>query len=268
MNVVSFSGGRTSAYLVYKMLELHDRKDLDFVFMDTGAEHPKTYEFVKNVARHFDINVTALRTVVNPLKGKGCTYEVVDLDGCQHDLEPWRNMIVKYGLPYVIGAFCTDRMKTTPFTKYCNDKYGKDTYITWLGIRADEPHRLKKRKPNLNYLADISPYTKQNVLDFWAKMPFDLDVEEHNGNCLFCVKKGHGKVALAMRDNPEQYKQFSDLIAPYEKNKEMYRGSKTLHDIEVEFKSVPTDDLRIKVKTNKRAEAGECTESCEIAFDF
>ena len=93
MNVVSFSGGRTSAYLVYKMLELHGRKDLDFVFMDTGAEHPKTYEFVKNVARHFDINVTALRTVVNPLKGKGCTYEVVILDDCQHDLEPWCNMI-------------------------------------------------------------------------------------------------------------------------------------------------------------------------------
>jgi len=41
--VVSFSGGRTSAYLCSLIKGLHP--DAVFVFMDTGAEHPETYDF-------------------------------------------------------------------------------------------------------------------------------------------------------------------------------------------------------------------------------
>lgn len=34
--VVSFSGGRTSAYLCYLMKEMHG-DEVDFIYMDTGA---------------------------------------------------------------------------------------------------------------------------------------------------------------------------------------------------------------------------------------
>ena len=63
-HVVSFSGGRTSAYLAYVMEQKrrNDGWDVSYVFMDTGAEHPKTYEFVKNVVEHFGIELTCLRT--------------------------------------------------------------------------------------------------------------------------------------------------------------------------------------------------------------
>ena len=50
--VVSFSGGRTSAYLVWLTKNLG--MNAKYVFMDTGAEHPKTYEFVRNVSRNFN----------------------------------------------------------------------------------------------------------------------------------------------------------------------------------------------------------------------
>ena len=43
--VVSFSGGRTSAYLCSLIKKLHP--NAVFVFMDTGAEHPATYDFVR-----------------------------------------------------------------------------------------------------------------------------------------------------------------------------------------------------------------------------
>jgi hypothetical protein len=140
--VVSFSGGRTSAYLCKVMIEKFGRENVDFIFMDTGAEHPKTYEFIKNVNEHFNLNLTCLRGDFTLPIGKGVGYKVVDISECKPDLKPYSEMMAKYGVPYIGGMFCTDRMKLKPFKKYCDDKYGKCNYETWLGIRADEPARL------------------------------------------------------------------------------------------------------------------------------
>ena len=77
--VVSFSGGRTSAYLCYLMIEKFGRENVEFVYMDTGAEHPKTYEFIRNVNNAFNLNLTCLRTVFNPTLGKANSYEVISI---------------------------------------------------------------------------------------------------------------------------------------------------------------------------------------------
>ena len=47
--VCSFSGGRTSAYLCKLLLEKFGKDNVEFVFMDTGAEHPETYSFIKKM---------------------------------------------------------------------------------------------------------------------------------------------------------------------------------------------------------------------------
>lgn len=139
--VVSFSGGRTSAYLCHLMIEKFGRENVDFVYMDTGAEHPKTYEFIRNVNEHFGLNITCLRTDFSSPLGAGNGFKVVEIDSITPDLKPFSEMMAKYGTPYIGGMFCTDRMKLVPFTKYCNEKYGRGNYETWLGIRADEPKR-------------------------------------------------------------------------------------------------------------------------------
>ena len=51
--IVSFSGGRTSAYLCSLIKKSHP--DAVFVFMDTGAEHPKTYRFIRECDDYFDL---------------------------------------------------------------------------------------------------------------------------------------------------------------------------------------------------------------------
>ena len=142
--VVSFSGGRTSAYLCKIMIEKFGRENVDFIYMDTGAEHEKTYSFIKNVNREFGLNLICLRGDFNLPLGKGVGYTVVDIESLKPDLAPFKAMLSKYGVPYIGGMFCTDRMKVKPFTKYCNDTYGKKNYETWLGIRADEPVRFFK----------------------------------------------------------------------------------------------------------------------------
>ena len=172
--VVSFSGGRTSAYLCKVMLEKFGSENVDFVFMDTGAEHPKTYEFIKNVNDHFNLNLTCLRGDFSLPIGSGVGFRVVHINDCKPDLKPYKEMMTKYGVPYIGGMFCTDRMKLKPFKKYCDDKYGKGNYETWLGIRADEPARLigdnaQKSKSAYKQLLDYG-FTNGEITDLYVQL--------------------------------------------------------------------------------------------------
>lgn len=271
--VASFSGGRSSAYMVYLLMQLHP--DTDFIFMDTGAEHPKTYEFIKNIVKFWGIELTCLRVVVNPELGQANSYRVIELDELKQDLQPFRDVCYKYGTPYVFGAFCTRTMKLEPFTRYSNDKYGKGNYQTWLGIRADEPKRLKP-KLGYNYLANISDFDKQDVINWWKTQPFDLEIPEHLGNCVFCVKKGNNKIALATRDEPEMASDFIDLINDpnirvverrQQDNKIMYRGNNSLISIMAMYQNYSREDILATIRGNKGYSSGSCSESCEIFSD-
>lgn len=139
--VLSLSFGMTSAFFSQFMKDMFG--DIDCVFMDTGAEHPKTYKFARDCNDNFDLNLTAIRLVTSPELGIGNSYELYsDISNLKTDLTAFNRSMSKYGVPYIGGMMCTDRMKLRPYIKYCNDKYGKGNYETWLGIRIDEPSRF------------------------------------------------------------------------------------------------------------------------------
>ncbi|CAI1926274.1 MULTISPECIES: phage N-6-adenine-methyltransferase [Serratia] len=271
VQIVIFSGGRTSAYLVHLMEKRRTGgEDIRYIFMDTGAEHPGTYDFVRNVVKHWQLNLICLRVVVNPELGKGNGYKVVSVDEIGPDLQPWRDVCAKYGTPYVHGAFCTRTMKLEPFERYCKDHF--ESYHTWIGIRYDEPKRLKERE-NVSYLADISDFDKQDVLAWWKTQSFDLEIPEHNGNCVFCVKKGINKIALAARDNPETCQEFMELITSdsvrvvdrrQQENKIMYRGNHSLESIIAMFSEHSREEIAATIRGGGGYDTGSCTESCEV----
>ncbi|HCD5100653.1 TPA: phosphoadenosine phosphosulfate reductase family protein [Acinetobacter baumannii] len=282
--VISFSGGRTSGYAVNLF---KNDPDAYFIFMDTGAEHPATYQFIKDIVKHWKINLVCLRVVVNPQMKKGVGYKIIPLDELKQDLEPWRDMLKKYGSPYYDMPFCTARMKTEPFEKYCNDVFGKNNYERWIGIRSDEQKRLpievleklglpihkdaKKQKAGFRYLAEISDFTKEDVLDWWEQQPFDLAITEHLGNCVFCIKKHLNKVALAAKDEPEQAVKWIAVTEGENVRSEgrkynhhrMYRTRLHLSDVIEAFKNHDRDELYNALRSSKRYETGSCTESCE-----
>ncbi|MCP4055167.1 MAG: phosphoadenosine phosphosulfate reductase family protein [Mesoflavibacter sp.] len=274
-HVISFSGGRTSAYLVYRLLQIVPNAAV--VFCDTGAEHPETYKFIRRFAENFNVDITCLRAVVNPELGKGITYKEIDIKDIKHDLKPFKSVMQKYSTPYIGGAFCTDRMKATPFKKYCEDKWGRGNYKTWLGIRIDEPKRIRKSNQFL-YLADICDYEKQDILNFWKKQSFDLGIQEHLGNCVFCIKKSYGKIALAARDEPKLAKDFIKIIniaadRPSKEDKRiMYRNHNTLESIIDQYADYSRTDIIGRLKNSHQYQS-ECSESCEavgeqLKFDF
>lgn len=160
--VVSFSGGRTSAYLCHLMIDKYGVENVDIVYMDTGFEHPLTYDFIRNCAKWLGTQITFLRGDFSLPIGSGVGYHIVGIDSIGCDGVPFIEMMKKYGTPYIGGMFCTDRMKLKPFKKYCDDKYGKGNYETWLGIRRDEPKRLWGDNPK----ATKSAYKQLSALGF------------------------------------------------------------------------------------------------------
>ena len=334
VQVVSFSGGRTSAYMVWLIESMRKSGEwsaqVEYIFMDTGSEHPKTYEFIKKCVEHFGIELTCLRGDFNQPVGVGHEYKVIDVNEIEHDMKngPFAQLMRKYGVPHVMSAFCTTRMKEDTFRKYCEEKYGKGNYVTWLGIRYDEPSRLvgsceyqkfksaglsdlyiarcfsdaangaycenpvikslayKKQSSGLNYMAQITDFEKDDVLDFWSGMPFDLEIQEHQGNCVFCIKKSINKLALAARDEPELLSDWLGAIdsasdrlnQPIEKTTDglfqetytqhikkgiMYRGSNSVESIIAKFALHSRDEIYDSIRSMKRKESGGCTESCE-----
>lgn len=271
-NVVSLSGGRTSAYLAHIMKDRDP--ETEFIFMDTGAEHPKTYEFIRNIIKHWKIKLTCLRVIPNPEMNKPSTYEILSASQIGPDLEPWKRMLRKYGHPYVGGAFCTDRMKTVPFIKYCDERFGRGNYTTWLGMRIDEPKRITP-KPGIRYLAEISDFEKQDVIDWWRDQPFDLEIQEHLGNCVFCIKKSIQKVALAAKDEPELAANFIHTLQTFDvkPDKVMYRSNNSLEQVIALFSDTGRDELASRMTSMRQYDTGSCSESCEafsgqMGFDF
>ena len=269
--VVSFSGGRTSAYLCKLMIEKFGRENVDFIYMDTGAEHTKTYEFIRNVNREFNLNLICLRGDFSKPLGGGVGYSVVDISSANPDLTPFKKMIGKYGVPYIGGMFCTDRMKLKPFKKYCDDKYGKKNYETWLGIRADEPKRLTP-KPLIKYMAEICEDEKEDVLNWWSKMPFDLGLDEWSGNCEFCPKKSNLKLAASQRDSPESYIDYIDMLHDNSvridnntgNRNHMYRGKQSLENLIAKFDGSTGAEIKERIRGSKMIDTNSCSESCEV----
>lgn len=85
-----------------------------------------------------------------------------------------------------------------------------EPYFTALGIRSDEPKRLKYNKTEQNKvypLVDWHPAKpdKLHILDWWEDRDFDLGIPEHLGNCVGCFRKSDRKSMKAYRDAPEQF---------------------------------------------------------------
>lgn len=271
-NVVSFSGGRTSAYLVWLMVNLFPYLNTKFIFCDTGAEHPKTYEFIKRLVKEWGVDLVCLRPVINPELNIGPTWERIDVSELKFDLTVMKKLMNKHGNFTIGRPHCTERLKTVVSDKYCDETFGKKNWIKWLGMRIDEPRRLKIKK-QMHYLADISDFEKPDVLSWWKKQPFDLEIPEHLGNCVFCVKKNKWKLVLAARDEPELFEEWSAAVEDEENVRLMPSDEHGIGRIYREWLSpsmliastsdVPTEHIRERIYKGKMDDANSCSESCE-----
>jgi len=208
--IVAFSGGRTSDYMSRWLKEnMSHLYNLHFVYANTGLEHEKTLEFVDKCDKHFDLNLTWVEAVISKKQGVGTTYKVVDFESACRDNAIFKDMCSVYGLMNKDYIHCTRELKNIPMAKYGKDIIGKHRIA--LGIRHDEFQRVKNRVDAIYPLATIIKKTKQDILAWWRNKPFDLDLEEHYGNCVGCYKKNHRKLKIIAEENPQFFDPFIEL---------------------------------------------------------
>ena len=114
--IISFSGGRTSGFMLRKILDAHDGKlpeDVIVCFQNTGLEHPMTYEFVKEVQVNWEVPILWLEMTVDSHGDKTkYGYKVTNYEEASKNGEPFKALIKKRNyLPNPVARFCTTEMK-------------------------------------------------------------------------------------------------------------------------------------------------------------
>lgn len=211
--VISFSGGRTSAYMLWRVLQAHDMKlpeEAIVCFANTGKEDEATLKFVHDCETNWGVKITWLEyDIADSLanRWKVVNYETADRNGL-----PFEKMIdrKKY-LPNTFARFCTQELKIFPIDKYMKSLGHKD-YVTFVGIRADEPRRVAKMKGNKDIketpLATAGVVIDE-VLNFWNSQSFNLETVTLNGNsllsnCDLCFLKKTDHLLGLIKDKPER----------------------------------------------------------------
>lgn len=210
--LVSFSGGRSSAYMAYRLKQDYsDKFHLKFLFANTGQENEATLDFVNKCDKEFGLGVVWLEAVVHHGEKRGCTHKVVTYETASRKGEPFEAMISKYGIPNKSYPHCTRELKLNPMRSYLWSKgWEVSDYLSFVGVRADEPDRLRS-KPQQGYamaeypLAKWFPMTKPEVNEWWRQQPFDLDLKDYQGNCKWCWKKSFRKLAQIAHETPEAF---------------------------------------------------------------
>ena len=212
---ISFSGGRTSGYMLWRVLQSNNGLPQEAVvcFANTGKEDEATLQFVHDCGEQWGVPIAWLEYQQDEPR-----YRVVNFQSASRNGEPFEAIIKKRNfLPNPVARFCTVELKIQPELKFLKS-LGWDEWDNFVGIRADEPRRVAKIRANpsggksgperLMPLAEAG-ITKDEVGAFWRESDFDLGLPNHNGvtyhgNCDLCFLKGASQILSLIAEKPER----------------------------------------------------------------
>ena len=213
--VVSFSGGRTSGYMLWHVLQAFGGtlpEDVKVIFCNTGKERVETLDFVERCSQRWGVEVVWLEFARwAPHKFIRTDYAAASRNG-----EPFDQIIsAKQVLPNVVMRYCTEWLKVKISNRYVWHVLGwtpkSGGYTNAIGLRADEPRRVARLRASSSAKPGESPTaplatagaTLRDVTEFWSRQTFDLGLRPDEGNCDLCFLKGQGKLIGILRDHPE-----------------------------------------------------------------
>jgi hypothetical protein len=200
------------------------------------------------------------------VKHKVVTYETASRKG-----EPFEEMLSILGIPSTNAPFCSYQLKKFAIEDYARS-IGWEDYSIAIGMRFDEPKRVDEKRANKNIIlpfVDLKPTVKIDVMIWWSKQAFDLDIHPDDGNCDNCWKKDEPRLVRNMNRRPESFLWWeeqtdkygwrnprdTDLAPPFN----FYRGNKSVMDVrrlatlsQAELKQLSMFDV-----------VDSCNESCE-----
>lgn len=212
--LISFSGGRTSAFMLHEIIQAHGGKlpqETIVAFANTGKEREETLRFVHECSIAWNVHVHWLEYKSRSGK-KSDRYSVVGYNSASRNGEPFSNLISsKKYTPNGVARFCTEELKVNTIRHFLEQGLGWTSWTNIIGIRHDEGHRALKaydknaegKSPWINRLPlDKARVSKRDVMSFWSKQPFDLNLKPVEGNCDLCFLKGRGTIKSLIRQFP------------------------------------------------------------------
>lgn len=207
--LISFSGGRTSAFMLHEILRAHGGKlpdDVRVAFANTGREREETLRFVHDCETAWGVKVCWVEW-----RDTEDGFEEVGYNSASRNGEPFAALITKRNyLPNAVTRYCTTTLKIRAMSKLAKS-WGWSKWESVIGLRYDEGRRvfkaLDRNETGKDPWHTIMPmakakHTKEDVMAFWAEQPFDLMLRSYEGNCDLCFLKARGKLSAIIRENP------------------------------------------------------------------
>jgi 3'-phosphoadenosine 5'-phosphosulfate sulfotransferase (PAPS reductase)/FAD synthetase len=225
---ISFSGGRTSAYMLWRVLQSHGGKlpaDAVVCFANTGKEDEATLRFVRDCSERWGVSINWLEYVAHD--DPAHRWKSVDFETASRDGEPLEAVIRQRNyLPNPVTRFCTSEAKIRVMHKWLRANWQRlgwdDTDQEWdqmIGIRSDEQRRVAKIRARGHSTETVQETMRLPLADagvtlaeidaFWQSQPFRLELPTINGrtlagNCDLCFLKAANQVQTLIAEKPER----------------------------------------------------------------
>jgi hypothetical protein len=291
--LISFSGGETSAYMAWRLLREKAYSAVAVVFANTGEEREETLEFIKACDEAFGFKTVWVEAVQFQDEAK-TDFKVVTFQTASRRGEPFEAAIKKYGIPNSGNKQCTKVLKRYPLERYARSiGWAPRSYDIAIGIRADEIDRMSTATDrSLVYPLVKAGISKAQIIDWWSRQPFRLQLKSYQGNCKWCWKKSWRKHYTLIAEDPAIYdfpKRMEALYAkvgpefrrepppPPDYKRSFFRGDLSTEGLFAEYdkkkaRFVPAlDESRnagYASLFDDRLDLGNgCEESCEVYSD-
>lgn len=215
---ISFSGGRTSAYMLWRVLQSNGGLPAETAvcFANTGKEDEATLRFVRECAVRWSVAISWVEYTGRDEQ----MYRVTDFEHAARNGEPFEALIRRRQyLPNPVSRFCTSELKIRTMHRFLRAERGWPEWDQFIGIRADEQRRVAKIRARGTStetkdetmcmpLADAG-VSVQEVGAFWEAQPFNLELATHNGrtlagNCDLCFLKPPRQRASLIAERPSR----------------------------------------------------------------
>jgi 3'-phosphoadenosine 5'-phosphosulfate sulfotransferase (PAPS reductase)/FAD synthetase len=206
--LVSFSGGRTSAYMLHEIVKAWDGElpdDVHVCFANTGKEREETLRFVHECGSRWGVRVRWLE------RAAGGGFQEVGYNSAARKGEPFEALVAERKFaPNAVARFCTQELKIRVMRNFALS-LGWGRWTNVVGLRHDEGWRVMKqidrneqgRERWISVMPlDKAKVTKPAVKGCWANQPFDLGLRDYEGNCDLCFLKSRQKKLAIIRENP------------------------------------------------------------------
>ncbi|WAJ27590.1 phosphoadenosine phosphosulfate reductase family protein [Antarcticirhabdus aurantiaca] len=207
--LISFSGGRTSAFMLWQILQAHGGTlpdDVVVAFANTGKEREETLRFVHECGSRWGVKIHWLEW--RPMPDR---FAEVGFNSAARAGEPFEGLIALRGrLPNPLQRFCSRELKVEPIKAFCRS-LGWERWQNVIGLRHDEGMRVIKKlaendKGGHRWKSAMpmakAKNTKRDVMAFWSEQDFDLGLHPHEGNCDLCFLKARGTLVAIIRAQP------------------------------------------------------------------